>query len=444
MSNPYGYRASHFSRRQPGIKIAAIGTSLVQYNSNATSTKISNYSRGPIAWAQVKGPEFVYGVWHDTTDVNGRNFTGANHGVSGETSTQIIARLAALVAMLPDIVIVDNGTNEMATDSYDTIIANSETIYKTLIDAGMQVIILPVLARATSSWASGSETRKKAQRVNAWKRWYAAKTPACMYFDWNQPWVDPASADGEPLTGYSDDGIHENVKGAYYIGKALATYLTGFLPPRQPLIVGQDDDYDATYNPMGNIFPNPMMQGTAGVEGTGATGDTATSCRIERSTGSAVTVVAAKETRSDNNGDWQVLTFTPSGSALERFLLRTSTADMTHSFAAGTWVQAACDIDVAAYSGWKSIQLYLKDQGTGGVTGLALEEYDNAGTLQPFPTEAWSGKLVTPPFQIVSGSTALRTRVEMELDGAVAGSPVIKVGSWRVSAVLDPRKVWNT
>lgn len=442
MTKQYSKRTGIPYVRPQGTKVAIIGTSLVQYNSNATSTKVSNYSRGPMAWAQVLGPEFTYGVWHDTTDVNGRNFTGSNHGVSGQVSTEIIVRLGGLIAMQPDIVIVDNGTNEMATDSYETIIANSEIIYKALLKNGIKVIILPILARAVTSWASGSETRKKAQRVNTWRRWYAAKTQGCMYFDWNQPWVNPANVDGEPLSGYSDDGIHENVLGGYYIGKALASYLGGFMPPRQANIIGQDDDYDATYNPYGNIFPNPMMQGTSGTEGTGATGDTATSCRIERTTGTLVTVLSSKETRTNNNGDWQVLTFTPAGASFERFLLRTSTADMTHTFAAGTWVQASCDIDVSAYAGYKSIQLYLKDQGSGGIVGYSLEEY-NASGLQPFPSEAWSGKLVTPSFQIVSGSTTIRTRVEIELDGAVAGSPVIKVGSWRVSAIPDPREIWK-
>jgi len=422
-------------------KIAIIGTSLIQHNSIATASRVSNWSRGVLAWAATLYRDINYEVWHDVDDVNGRFFSGANHGVSGETSTQIISRLAAVKAMRPNYCIVDNGTNEMATRSYEEITSDTKTIYDELLSVGITVIALPVLAREISSWASGSETRKKAQKVNAWRRNYARKTNGVLFFDWNQGHVDPDNTDGEPYTGYSIDGIHYNPEGAFASGSRLKDFLASIVQAQQPAIVGQDDDYDASFNELGNLFPNPMMVGTAGTNGTGSTGSVADSCRVERSSGTTVTVANTKETRGDS-GSYQVLTFTPGGAAEETFLLRTSTANLGHTYATGDWVVAECDVDVSAYDGWKTIQLSLDDQGTDGINGFSLEDFDSTG-LQDFPKIAWAGRFRTPAFQIVSGSTDFRVRVETTIDGAIAGTPVLKVGSWRVSKIEDPRTAWG-
>ncbi|MGU9537339.1 hypothetical protein, partial [Proteus mirabilis] len=79
--------------------------------------------------------------------------------------------------------------------------------------------------------------------------------------------------------------------------------------------------------------------GTTGTATSGVTGSVATGMRAEVSTGNA-TAVASKETRTDNRGDWQVLTITP-GSTASLIYFRTNSADTNHSFTAGTWVQAS-------------------------------------------------------------------------------------------------------
>lgn len=426
-------------------KIAIVGTSLCQHNTNATSTpKISNWARGWMNWCRVQGPQLDFTVWHSGgADAFSRYFVGANHGVSGQNSDEIIARLSAVLASNPDMVIVDCGTNDISNGySLDDIVSYSRTIYDFFRARGVAVLILPILARAASSWSAGGTERRKAAAVNAWRRAYSIAT-GCYYFDWNAAWVEPTNTNGEPKSGYSDDGTHFNIAGAQAVGKALADYLSAFMPPRQPHMVGQDEDFDATYNLAGSIHPNPLSVGTSGVAGTGVNaGNIATSMRIERSSGTTVTVTPSKETRPDGKGDYQVMTFTPGGSAVERFYYRTNTSDTPHSFSAGDWVRLYMDVDVSAYAGWKSIQLYCKDQGSGGMTSYDLEEYDIAGTLQPFPSVAWSGTLVTPPIQIVPGSTTIRTRLEMALDGAVAGTPVIKAGGARTSRVYKPSVIW--
>lgn len=429
---------------EAGCKVVVLGTSLVQQSNAATSAKISNWSKGWVNWLKILGPEFRCSVWHDTADRWGRNFSGANHGVSGQTTAEIISRIMPVLAMRPDIVILDCGTNEIGANNVDTVYQAFAMICDTLRQAGIQVVVLPILARATSAWAtdSANNERKKAHAVNQLKKAYAAAN-GCFYYDWNQDWVDYGNTNGEPRAGFSDDGTHYNVRGAFSTGRGAAQFLSTILQPRQPSVVSQDDIYDPVHNVYGNVFPNANMLGTAGTLGTAASGVVPTSMRVERTVGAAVTVACSQESRGAGLGNWLALTFTPGGTASERFLVRSATADVTHNMPVGTWIEGAVDVSIPnAYDGWKSHQLYVKDQGS-GVVAFGNEEYDMSG-LQPQPDEAWSGRIPIEPFQLGEGvgALALRMRFEIELLGSVAGSPVIKLGSFVVRPTQNPRYLW--
>lgn len=423
-----------------GLRVVILGTSLVQHNTTRSSARTSHWSRGWMVWAKTLGLDVMYDIWDDTS--RALDFNGSNQGVSGENSTQIIARLNDAMAMNPDLVILDNGTNEVGVDSVDQMISNTKLIIDTFVSRNIPVVVMPVLARDTASWSSGGNERKKAHALNYWKRNYCQIRRGCYFFDWNEEWVDGSDADGQPKTGYSIDGTHFNVRGAYAVGKKLKDYLNQFIPLKQTPVNSQDDVFDATLNTYGNIHPNGNCVGTAGTNGTGSTGDVATDCRVERSTGTAVTVANTKEVRA-NGDDYQVMTFTPSGSAEELFLFRTSSSSITHNLQSGDWVRAYCDVDVSAYAGYRGIYLYLRDMGTDGRIATCLEPFDSGGD-QLFPSEAWSGTLETPAFQLVSDSTQVRFRVEIIIDGGVAGSPVVKVGSCWFGKVYDPRDVWTS
>ena len=83
--------------------------------------------------------------------------------------------------------------------------------------------------------------------------------------------------------------------------------------------------------------------------------------------------------------------------------------------------------------------MYLKDNGTNGLISYGLEPYDSgSGNLQ-WPTEAWSGTITTPPILLTSDSASLRWRVEIRIQGNVAGSPVLKCGEVEFRPVQNPR-----
>lgn len=440
-------------------KLVVVGTSLVQHNTAgiSTGTRISNWSRGWVNWAlRLSGVDLIFDNWSDLGTYPGessRYFQGANEGVSGQTSSEIVDRLPHILARKGDVYIVDNGTNECATTNYAAIIANSQTIYQAILATGALLIILPILTRGTSSWAGtgdSNEARKTAHRVNAWRRQYARDTTGVIFFDWNEPIVDGTSTYGSPLSGYlDDDDIHFAPIGAHAVGAKLATLFQRLFPPKAPLVTAPDDVFDATHNPAGVVHPNPFYQGTSGTSGTGVTTSSgvATTMRVERTSGSAVTGVATLAARADKRGYDQVLTLTPGGSAVEVFVVRTNAANQ--NLPAGTpglWVRGACDVDVSAYAGWRYVNLILEFYDVGSTlvaSARDMQPYPESSSFKPFPSGGYAVRYETPPVKIPADATTYRMRVECAVDGAVAGSPVLKVGATGFRPIDDPRTLWG-
>lgn len=437
---------------QRGRRLAVIGTSLVQHNDLASTTKISHHSRGWLRWAHVLSNGIFYcPIWNDQTVYEGwepsgvggttRGFRGLNAGVSGQTFANIEARKAYLTTLACDIIVIDDGTNDMTNFSATVIQAAREALADYYLSFGKIVIFLPILARGTSSWASGGTARKRANYINRMTREYCNKKRNCFLFDWNASWVDMTQAtDTIMKSGYSDDDIHFVPKGAYFVGKAFAAFLATILPAAQPRVWSQDDKYDATDNPFGNLLANPFLAGTGGALGTGASGASgvADGMRVERNSG-ASTVLCEKETRSDGRGFYQKMTFTLSGSAVDVFYFRTGTANTAHNASAGEWMVASCKVDASAYP-WRGITLLAQDQGTNGLSAYGMEPYPSfsTNTTNWQGDEAFSGTIETPPFQLVAGSTDIRWRLETRIDTTQAGSPVLKVGEVELRKVTSP------
>lgn len=464
-------------------KIAFVGTSLIQQQVTGTSNTLGYSARSWINWARALGCEFNYDVWVDPTVYAGyepsgtpgatRYFYGANFGVSGQTSASILARILDVVAARPDIVVLDNGTNEIS-DGFSAINANDLLIEAPLLAAGIKIVRLPILARDTAvgtSWGSAGDGRKTAARLNRVRRERARTTHNMHFFDWNNDYVDPASVEGNPFTGYTIDGTHTAILAAYTIGVQFKNFLLANGLARQAIVptVTPDDYYDQTGNPYGNMMPtalaassgnrpNPLMAGTGGTNGTGSSGSVATGYRVERASGSAVTVVNSLVARTDAihgnvaRGQWQRLTFTLSGAAQERFYFRpvTSTTPWPTGVAEGDWVQGEVGLRLpSAYAGFKSLRLVMDIQAS-GPTYYSLNEYDNGSPggsfptgLLPYPNSTFEVALKTPPIVVPAGSTGFRWRVEIVVDAAVAGSPVVDISSASVRKIYDPRSIWG-
>lgn len=435
-----------------GRRVATIGTSLVQQSNATSSLQTSSVSRGWMPWAQFYSAGAIYHpVWYDATVIEGwepsgvpdstRGFQGLNFGVSGQTSTEIVARLPYIETNYRnkfDILFIDAGTNDGGTLTSAVIHANRVTIVEWALALGKIAVLLPILARATSSWASGSVSRKVANEVNSLSRTYILSKRDTILFDWNAAWIDGSTADGTPYTVNTVDGIHFDTYGGDDVGYLMWQLMSNFIPAGNPRVWSKDDVYDATYVPHGNILPNCFMSGTAGINGTGSSGSVADSMRSERSTGSACTVVCSKETRPQGRGEYQVLTFDVVGTTEELFYFRTSTADTTHTVA-GQWVIASCEVETNASDALVGVSMYLVDQnGTSGKSTYGMKYFDNGTNNSKWKPKERSGVLISQPILLAGDSTTMRWRVEIRVRGAVTINPVIKIGGVELRPIADP------
>ncbi len=426
------------------LRVAIVGTSLVQQNTYATSVgAIGCFTRSWIDWASFfgNGACEIFDV-SDTTNYSGwgdRKFIGTNFGVSGQTCDEILARIPLLIrnkAMF-DVVILDMGTNDMAPLTKEEIHAKRIQAVKMLTDEGLKVVLLTILARDISSWPSGSSQRKKANWINQKTRGYYRNKKNVIVHDWNMDWVDINSADGIPVAAYSDDGIHFATRGGYRVGKGLwERTLSKLLPIGNSLVTSPDDKFDATDNPYGLLNNNPFFTGTSGTAGTGVTGTVPTGMTVERTSGSTCTAVASIVSKGVHGGNAVRMAFTLGGTADEIFSVRVTGSDTAHTLA-GKWVQPSVTISTStAADTIKAIKLVLIDQSN---TNNRSETFKEIGSFY-YPAEAISeGQIIGRPLKLGAGSTTLRIRVEVHVNGSGSVAPVVDISKFGVRQIDVPQ-----
>ena len=426
------------------LRVATVGTSLVQQNTYSSSSgAIGNNARSWIDWASFfgNGACEIFDVY-DTTDYAGwgtRKFIGTNFGVSGQTCDEILARIPNIIAnkALYEIIIVDMGTNDMAGLTKEVIHAKRIEAVEQLVDSGAKVVLLTILARDITSWPSGSSQRKKANWINQQTHIYFKNETNVIIHDWNMDWVDVNNTDGIPVTAYSDDGIHFATRGGYRVGRGLwDRTLSKLLPIGNALVTSPDDKFDATDNPYGLLNSNPFFTGTGGTAGTGASGSVPTGMTVERNSGTTCTVASSIVSKGSHGGNAVRLTFTLGGTADEIFYLRTTPADITHTLA-GKWVQPSVTISTStAADTIKAIKLVLIDQSN---TNNRTESFREIGTFY-YPAEAISeGQIIGRPIKLGAGSTTMRFRVEIQVNGAGSVAPIIDISKFGVRQIDVPQ-----
>jgi lysophospholipase L1-like esterase len=128
-----------------------------------------------------------------------------NHGVAGDTTDQIVARLDAVVEARPDAIALMAGTNDLAMrKSVEHIVRNIEyalvAIRRDL--PGVRMLLQSILPR-------GREFADLIQDANRHLRQFAPNVRA-QYLDL---WPAFAQEDGEIDPQFSDDRLHLNARG---------------------------------------------------------------------------------------------------------------------------------------------------------------------------------------------------------------------------------------
>lgn len=174
------------------------------------------------------------------------NFMG-NGGVAGQNSTQILARVPAVIALNPQIVTVLAGTNDLTQGvTFATWSANITAAVAQLQAANIRVVLVTIPPRGNTTYLSTQLT------WNRWLRVYAQQHHLDL-LDFFGLLVDPLT--GMYKSGYdSGDGLHPSqaahVVIAGYVGAQLAT--SPFAPISAQ--VGTGDT--------GNMLANPLLAGT--------------------------------------------------------------------------------------------------------------------------------------------------------------------------------------
>lgn len=431
--------ADLFSRPNPsGMKIACIGSSITQHATDWGAEKMENDSRGYMTWLNaLSGQRFYYATWPSE---DGTEFYGSNKGVSGQFSHEILARVHDVIGMGVDICIVQNGTNDLSSVDYETVISNTKALYDQLLEAGIFVVALAILPRNASvgnGWEADGEARHKRNRVNAWKRDYVEARAGIIYIDPAHYLINQDDVNGEPLSGLFYDGTHTSFAGGYLVGRALNDALSSIFPDRPSLISGADNVYH-TENPKGCMTPNPTFLGTGGTPGAGVTGTLPTGWELERYSGTSSTAAASVIKALDGTTNQVQIDITPAGND-ETFYFRTDSATVTTGVIGGDWYQAEIDIEISGgYAGFYNVSLTVDEMSPGGVKVTDMAGYGS----EKLPTNNLTLRLRTPPVK-TKGTGGLRFRVEIDLDGTIAGSPVIKLSKPSLRSVQSPEVILN-
>lgn len=438
-----------------GSKVAIIGDSIVQQGMAGSASDINITARSGIGWARALDPRFNHVNTWVPSGTDARLFTGHNHGISGETTTQMAARFAGLMAMNPDIVGVSGGTNDVAAGTVAaTITGNLDTMITTALAANKRVFLTTIRPRATTGVSSIPVGDAKWAVLHAVNQWILNQSRPRLTVVNLTPWLSDGVTDvsgngsgwfyrADPA--YLSDSVHLSHLGGYQEGKALAAYLSGQIASGA---IWQTDPLAA-----GNGIPLAGMLGTAGTTNTETafTGQIATGWQLRGYTVSGGAVAGSKEVISGTL-EKQVLTFSAgtSSGAYENHAIRPNPdliALTSLGLAVGDWVQAGFFVEVSAWDRWQHFQARINFVNSGGTSIFFARMFPFiTGNLpaggtgpMPYPSEAWSGWIVTPPTQIPATVNRLAPALEVQaaLNGAV-GSGTVKVSRPWLRKVTAP------
>lgn len=319
-SAPYGGRLLHLTDSFGAQQVGTTGGSEIYKSPSGVAVLMEMLSLG----------RFTF----DTTNMK---------GVTGETTTQILARMGADALARKDqwdICLIDGGRNDAAASKAngDTTIRNLQLMASTINHkAGkLAAVVLPNPPR--SLVPDGTTERTVRGYVNQSMRLWCAQNNI-PFIDYWRDTADSTSAGGGAWgTGFSDDTLHPNTQSSRVIGlrgiDALDRF-TAFGAPSQPAW----DVWDATLNPKGNAMSQtgstvPFLQGTGGtLSGTGLSGSLATSTFCNLYSGTA-TCVASKVAATAAAG------YNAQSTDKQRFTISSVSADAGWEFYGGFNVPA--------------------------------------------------------------------------------------------------------
>ena len=196
----------------------------------------------------------LYGTWVGyAVPSSSGHFTLPDHfnqAVGGETALQMTIEVGAVNALVPDVVTLLAGTNDLSSTSStpQTIYGYLKTEWKAYLDAGASyVVAVEVLPRADSGWLLIPASRQNDRVVlNDLIAHYATDPDLTLYA--SKIRVVDAGQNFNPATD-TDDGIHPNTSGIGKLGGAIAAVLDSLALHPTVAANGFDRDFYLLANP---------------------------------------------------------------------------------------------------------------------------------------------------------------------------------------------------
>lgn len=194
-----------------GNRVSWLGDSITIGNSTFTATSTLRGDKDPLNWL------------HLLTD--GKAVYQTNAGVTGNTTTQMLARVTDVTGPGADWCLVMGGTNDCSSGiSLATYASNIRAIVAALIVANIR----PVLVTPPPKTVTGTN-RQTLEKYVAWLQYYASRAGIPLVDGWSTL-IDPTT--GNMLSAYdSGDGIHPSPAGGKALGQAAANTLGALLNP---------------------------------------------------------------------------------------------------------------------------------------------------------------------------------------------------------------------
>jgi hypothetical protein len=320
---------------------------------------------------------------------------------SSDKTSQMLARSGDVTAARPDwLLMASPCTNDVnASIAAATTITNLTTLVDTFTRAGIRPVVQKLPGRRV--WSNGNTFAQNQRVMNSVNngieslsrraRTARPAAPAVLVASPDRYWVDAAdsSTPGRASTGMvrSSDNIHPSVAGAFWQGVAFREVMAPFTAPNRHTFYGQDDAYDATLNPGGNLLTTKgLFIGTSGTNSTALTGTVATGWTWQRGSGSGTLVgTMAAQARTDAlTGTEQYINITSitGGAATDTYQMRVGTS--TSNIASGDAIYMTAHLRLSNFVRVNRIGLTLTETMAGvAQNAYALDAFADTSSLLP-------------------------------------------------------------
>lgn len=413
--------------------------------------------RGVLPWIRLRDNRFNLDAWYDLNNNLGNDnyISGAFQGRGGDhivaegNAPGTISRTPYVASMLPGIVYLDIGTNDISSgegmNSPRKLIERLDRQLTLLRDEGIWTVIQTITDRG--AWEEGSEKAVMVASVNAWIKAQATREGLRVCdltgLGFNYPGFDP--------TLFGGDVLHPNPKGAERMSGVLLPILQSMVSAGEHINVADTAVLSAS-----NLWSDAAFASTTAASNAGTSGTRVSTLAITRASGDSTAACSVETTGSYKT---QVVTITPSGTLSgnrhEEWRVARSAA-LTLSTAGivpGTdWLESGVHVELNPWDGWLSVywqmEFYNAANAQAFIARGGLQNADYTTQDLPLAADGFSGWLKIPPFQVPAGINATTLRIAtrplvININRQVSGQGVIKVSKPFLRKCADPRPAWN-